>query len=178
MSIRRDKKIFKYPGFFLKGETFKLNENDKEDHTYAIVGGEIIRRVSIRTFKNGSQQVDFAVRYASGGYVVCQTWGESPIVEEAKLLEQFARVFVCGTIHHAKYKNKHGEDRERWIMAPFLILPLDKVVEFFHFSERMMNSPSIDKMLEKDEIDGMESAGDFGIIEEENGSDDYDDLFS
>lgn len=177
MSIRRDKKIFKYPGFFLKGETFRLKDSDKEDHTYAIVGGEIIRRVSIRTFKNGSQQVDFAVRYAAGGYVVCQTWGDSPIVEEAKLLEQFARVFVCGTIHHSKYKNKYGEDRERWIMAPFLILPLDKLVDMMHFASRMMNSPSLDKLLEKDEIDGMESAGDFGIGEENDIQDDDEDLF-
>lgn len=178
MATRRENKVFKYPGFFLKGEAFRLNEKDKEDHTYAIVGGEIIRRVSRRTFKNGSKQTDFAVRYARGGYVVCQTWGDSPIAKEAELIEQFHRVIVFGTIHHSKYENKYGEPRERWIMSPFLILPADTLVDILHFVMRMINSPSLEKLLEKDEIDGMESAKDFGIIEDEAEPEDYDDLFS
>ncbi len=177
MATRRDRKTFKYPGFFLKGEAFRLNENDKEDHTYAIVGGEIIRRVSRRTFKNGSKQTDFAVRYAKGGYIVCQTWGDSPISREGELIEQFDRVIVCGTIHHAKYENKYGEKRERWIMSPFLILPADKLVDILHFVVRLMASPSLNKLLEDDETDVMESAKDFGITEDEDPMDSYDDLF-
>lgn len=178
--LKRADKIFKYVGFFLKSDLFRRNEKDVDDHIFAVVGGQLIRNPTTRIFKNGNKKTDFAIRYMNGGHIIVHIWSDTPIAREATHLKQFSRVIAFGTITRHKYVNKRGEQRETRFMHPFCVIPVDKLLDVITFVSRLMNSPSINKILDNDEADVMESASEFGIMEEETDDDvaeSYEDLF-
>lgn len=179
--IKRADKIFKYIGGFISGEIFQRTETDRDEHKCTVVWGQLIRKPTRRVFKNGNVKTDFAIRYWNGGHIIVNIWSDTPIAKEAEKLQAFDRVVVFGTVTRHQYVNKRGEHRETRFLHPFAILNMNKLLDVLQFAYRLMNSPSINKILDNDEADVMESAQEFGIIEEEDDVDsvanDYDDLF-
>lgn len=178
--LKRADKIFKYLGFFLKSDLFKRHDKDQDVHIFAIVGGQLIRKPTTRIFKNGNKKTDFAIRYMNGGHIIVHIWSDTPIAKEASYLDQFSRVIAFGTITRHQYVNKRGEHRETRFMHPFCVIPVDKLLDVITFVSRLMNSPTIKKILDNDEEDVMESAAEFGIVEEVTDDDvaeSYEDLF-
>ena len=177
--LKREDKIFKYIGGFINGELFRRTETDRDDHKCMLVWGQLIRNPTKRVFKNGNVKMDFAIRYWNGGHIIVHIWSETPIMKEAEGLKAFDRVVVVGTVTRHQYENSRGEHRETRFLHPFAVWNVTKHLEAFQFVYRLMNSPSINKILDNDEMDTMESAKDFGIVEEDE--DDpmsgYEDLF-
>lgn len=178
--LKRADKIFKYLGFFLKSDVFRRNDKDKDDHIFVIAGGELIRHPTRRIFQNGNKKTDFAIRYMNGGHIIVNIWGDTKVAMEAENLKAFDRAIVAGTVTRHKYVNKRGEERETRFLHPFVVIPIDELLDTIRFVRRLINSPAINKILDNDEADVMESAKDFGIIEtdeEDNPMKGYEDLF-
>ena len=170
MADRSSNRLFKYPGGFLKSDVFYYGEDDKDEHIFAVVWGEVIRNPKIQIFKNGKKRTDFAIRYLKGGYIIVMIYGDTPAADAAASLHATDMVCVKGIITRHRYENKQGEKRETRFLVPFSVEPYDYTL----FVQRLYNSPTINRLLEQDESDAMESAKDFGIMEEE---DSFDEIF-
>lgn len=172
MADRSSNKIFKYPGGFIKSDVFHYGGEDKDDHIFAIVWGEVIHDPKIRVFKTGTKKTEFAIRYMRGGYIVVNIWGDTPAADAAASLQATDMVCVRGIITKKVYTNSRGETRDATALVPFAVEPYDYTL----FIQRLYNSPSIRKILEEDEADVMESAGDYKVTEE-NTDDSFNGLF-
>lgn len=175
MADRSSNKIFKYPGGFIKSDIFHYGEDDPDDHIFAIAWGEVIHDPKIRIFKTGKKKTEFAIRYMRGGYVVVNIWGDTPAADAAASLRATDMVCCKGIITRHQYINSRDEVKETRFMSAFSVEPYD----FTLFLQKLFHSPTINKILDEEEGDVMESAGDYGINEDSNedSSDEVDGLF-
>lgn len=172
MADRSSNRLFKYPGGFLKSEVWYYGEDDKDEHIFAVVWGEVIRTPKIRVFKNGKKKTDFAIRYMRGGYIIVVIWGDTPAADAAASLQATDMVCVKGIITRHQYENKRGEKRETRFLFPFSVEPYDYTL----FVQRLFNSPAIHKILDEDESDAMESVNDF-MFDNDDSEENQEDLF-
>ena len=177
MADRTSKKIFKYPGGFIRGKPYKYHETDPDDHVNVIVWGEIIYDPRIFIYKNGKKKTEFAIRYQRGGYIIVNIWGDTPAADEAAMMKARDRVIVFGTITRHDYRTKMGEKKETRFLNPHFIIPCDKLLDLMNVMIRVDNSPSIAKILDDDETDVFESAQDY-YPQENDGNTADDDLFA
>ena len=178
MADRSSKKIFPYPGGFIKSETFRYNDKDPDDHIYAIVWGSAIYDPRIYQYKSGMKKTEFAIRYKRSGYIVVTIWGDCPAADEAALVRAKERVLVAGIITKHEKTLNDGSVKETRFFHPQCVIPLDRLLELMMSGVRMQQSPSIKELLDKDAEDIFESEGDFDVVNEDgDDSDGFNNLF-
>lgn len=178
MADRSSKKIFKYPGGFIKSETFKYNDKDPDEHIYAVVWGSAIYDPRIYQYKSGMKKTEFAVRYRRSGYIIVTIWGDTPAADEAALVRAKERVLVAGIITKHEKALNDGSVKETRFFHPQCVIPLDRLLEVMLSGVRMGESQAIKELLDKDEEDSFESAGDFEVVDEnDDRSVNFDNLF-
>lgn len=162
---RRENKVFKYAGGFLKSEVFHYGEDDPDEHIFAEVWGHVIHNPIIRTYN--MQKIEFAIRYMRGGYILVNIWGDTPAAQIASTLKAQDMVVCRGIITKHRYTSKLGE-RESRILSAFSV---EKPEEHTLFIQKLYNSPAVHRLLDSDEGDVMESAKDYLPEEEEQEQD-------
>lgn len=161
MADRSSKKIFKYVGGHLQGAKFHWDENDADFHSHLIVWGHVIHDPKIIIYKSGKKKTEFAVRYCRGGHIIVMIFGDTPAADEAAMLKAKDRVVVVGMLHRHVYTNSLGERKKLRYIAPFFIIPCDRILEVLKTMVRITLSPSINKILDADEEDVFESGNDY-----------------
>ena len=180
MADRSSRKVFKYPGGFLKSEPFRYDDDERDEHIYALVWGAVIHNPKIHHYKTKTgKKTEFAIRFRRNGHIIINIFGDTPAADEAAMLKEKERVVAFGTITRHPYVNRDGEEKETRIMYPFFIIPCDRLLEYLLMLARINLSPTIGKILDSDEEDVFESAGDYYAEpeKEESKGEGFEDLF-
>lgn len=152
-----ERKLFKYPGGFLKSDIFHFDENDEDEHIFAEVWGYVIHDPRIRQYKK--KKTEFAIRYMRGLFIIVEIWGDTPAAEMVASFK--AKDYVCcrGIITRHKYISKDGTPKETRILNATQAEKMDHIL----FLKRLYNSPGIRKILDADETDVFESLADYTV---------------
>ena len=98
--------------------------------------------------------------------------------DEAALVRAKERVLVAGIITKHEKTLNDGSVKETRFFHPQCVIPLDRLLEVMLSGVRMGESQAIKELLDKDEEDAFESAGDFEVVDEnDDRSVNFDNLF-
>lgn len=122
---------------------------------YMIIWGKVIRNPRVSFGKVA--RVEFTVKTHTKTYTNCVTWGKTPTANVASALEEGDHVLCIGLWSEREWEDRKSGERKKYSSLNCEIIVPTGIISY---ALDLMGSPNIEKLLQSDTHDVIESAND------------------